>query len=53
MGSKGRLACKADNLTAIRQTIFWKMWEPRRLITLWVSTASYRDSFFLFTDSHT
>jgi hypothetical protein len=27
------------------------MWEPRRLTTLWVSTACYRDSFtfFIFT----
>jgi hypothetical protein len=24
------------------------MWEPRRLTTLWVSTACYRDSFTLF-----
>jgi hypothetical protein len=40
-GGKGRLARKADNLTAIC--------EPRRLTTLWVSTAYYRDSFtFIF-----
>jgi hypothetical protein len=24
------------------------MWEPRRLTTLWASTASYRDSFICF-----
>jgi hypothetical protein len=42
---KGRPALKADNLTAIREPIVLKMWEPRRLITLWASTVSYRDSF--------
>jgi hypothetical protein len=25
------------------------MWEPRRLKTLWASTASYRDSFTIYT----
>jgi hypothetical protein len=25
------------------------MWEPRRLTSLWESTASYRDSFTFFT----
>jgi hypothetical protein len=34
---KGRPAPKADNLTAIC--------EPRRLTTLWSSTACYRDGF--------
>jgi hypothetical protein len=28
-------------------SIVYKIWEPRRLITLWTSTASYRDSFTL------
>jgi hypothetical protein len=46
-GDKGRSARKADNLTAICEPIVLKMWEPRRLVTLWASTACYRDSFFL------
>jgi hypothetical protein len=41
----GRPARKADSLTAIYEPIVWKMWEPRRLTTLWASTACYRDSF--------
>jgi hypothetical protein len=45
-GVKGRPAHQADNLTAICEPIVWKMWEPRRLTTLWASTARYRDSFF-------
>jgi hypothetical protein len=44
-GGKGRLARKADNLTAICEPIVKEMWEPRRLTTLWASTACYRDSF--------
>jgi hypothetical protein len=44
-GGKGRPACKADNLTAICEPIVLKMWKPRRLTTLWASTACYRDSF--------
>jgi hypothetical protein len=44
-GCKGRPARKADNLTAICQPIVWKMWKPRRLTTLWVSMACYRDRF--------
>jgi hypothetical protein len=39
LGGKGRPACKADSLTAICEPIVWKMWEPRRLTTLWASTA--------------
>jgi hypothetical protein len=42
--SEGRLESKADNLTAICEPIVWKMWEPRRLTTLWASTAC---SFYL------
>jgi hypothetical protein len=42
------LARKADNLTAICERIFWKMWQPRRLTTLWASAACYRDSFTFF-----
>jgi hypothetical protein len=45
-GVKGRPAPKTDNLTAIRQPIVYKNVEPRRLTTLWASTACYRDSFF-------
>jgi hypothetical protein len=44
-GGKGRPARKADNLTAICDPIVYKMWEPRRLTALWVSTACYRDTF--------
>jgi hypothetical protein len=40
---------KADNLTAICEPIVYNMWEPRRLTTLWASTACYMDSFtFIF-----
>jgi hypothetical protein len=35
-GGKGRLALKADNLTAICEPIVWKMWESRRLTNLCV-----------------
>jgi hypothetical protein len=48
-GGKGRSARKADNLTAICEPIVQKMWEPRRLTTLWASTARYRHSFTHFT----
>jgi hypothetical protein len=49
LGEKGgRAAHKADNLTAICEGIVWKMWEPRRLTTLWASTACYRNSFPFF-----
>jgi hypothetical protein len=41
MGGKGRPARKADNLTAICQLIFLKILQPRRLKTLWASTACY------------
>jgi hypothetical protein len=44
-GGKGRPARKADNLTAICKPIFYKMWDPQRLTTLWVFTACYRDNF--------
>jgi hypothetical protein len=52
--SRGKwwLARKADNLTAICEPIVWKMWESRRLTTLWASTACYRDRYtFSFTCS--
>jgi hypothetical protein len=48
-GVKERPARKADNLTAICEPIVSKMWEPRRLTTLWASTAWYRDSFIFYT----
>jgi hypothetical protein len=44
-GGKGWPARKADNLTAICEPIVKKIWELRRLTTLWASTACYRDSF--------
>jgi flagellar motor switch protein FliM len=44
-GGKGRPARKADKLTAICKPIVQKMWELRRLKTLWASMACYRDSF--------
>jgi hypothetical protein len=51
-GGKGRPARKADNLTAFCEPdCLEKMWEPRRLITLWAFTACYRDSFIYFTFS--
>jgi hypothetical protein len=42
---KGLSARKADNLTTICEMIAYKIWEPRRLTTLWASTTCYRDSF--------
>jgi hypothetical protein len=47
LGGKGRSARKAGNFTAICEPIVWKMWEPRRLTTVWASTACYGDSFTL------
>jgi hypothetical protein len=47
-GAKRWQARKADNLTAICESIVQKMWEPRRLTTLWASTASYRDRFTFY-----
>jgi hypothetical protein len=44
-GGKGRPVRKAEKLTAIYEPSVWKMWEPRRLTTLWVFMACYRDSF--------
>jgi hypothetical protein len=48
-GVKERPERKADNLTAICESIVWKMWDPRRLTTRWASTACYRNSF---TNTH-
>lgn len=39
----GRPAHKAEDLTAIREPIVKKVWEPRRLSR--ATTACYRDSF--------
>jgi hypothetical protein len=44
-GVKERPARKADNFTAICEPTVYKMWQPRRLTTLWASTACYWDSF--------
>jgi hypothetical protein len=52
-GGKGRPARGADNLAAICEPIVQKMWEPRRLTTLWVFTACYRDSFTFFYGLYT
>jgi hypothetical protein len=43
-----RQARKADNLTVTYEPTVYKMWEPRRLTTVWASTACYRDSFTSF-----
>jgi hypothetical protein len=50
LGGKGRPAREADNLTAIREPIIEKMWEPRRLTTLWAFRACYRDYFTIWND---
>jgi hypothetical protein len=47
LGGKGRPACEAD-VTAICESIVEKIWEPRRLKTLWASTVCYRDSFIIY-----
>jgi hypothetical protein len=46
---KVRPARGADNLAAICEPIVYKMWEPRRLTTLWAFIARYTDSFTFFT----
>jgi hypothetical protein len=50
-GGKGQLGRKADNLTAKCELIVKKMWEPRRLTTLWAAMACYRDSFTFFSST--
>jgi hypothetical protein len=42
----------ADNLTAICEPIFYTMWEPWRLTTLWASTACYKDSFTFILEKY-
>jgi hypothetical protein len=49
-GGKGRPARKADNLTAICETIVYKMWEPRRLMGL---HGLLRNSFTFYLLPHT
>jgi hypothetical protein len=44
-GKVARPALKADDLVDICELIFNKMWDPRRLISLWAFMACYRDSF--------
>jgi hypothetical protein len=48
----GRMARKADNLTAICRQSVYKMWEPRRLLTLRVSTASYKEIINRYCNMH-
>jgi hypothetical protein len=43
-GGKERSAREANNLTTICEPIVKKMWDPRRLSTVWASTARYRDT---------
>jgi hypothetical protein len=38
-GGKKRPAPRADNLAAICETTVQRVWEPRRLTTLWAFTA--------------
>jgi hypothetical protein len=40
----GRPARKADNLNAICEPTVYRMWQPRRLTTLWASTVCYKVS---------
>jgi hypothetical protein len=40
-------------LTAICEPIVQKIWEPRRLTTLWASTACYRDGFTFIVTVYT
>jgi hypothetical protein len=47
---KGRPERKADNITAVCEPTVKKLYESRRLTSLWASTASYRDSFTSFSN---
>jgi hypothetical protein len=50
VGVKGRPALKADNFTAICEpNCVEKMWDPRRLTTLWAFTGCYRIALPFFT----
>jgi hypothetical protein len=44
LGGKGRAARKTDNLIVICEPIAYKMFQPRRLATLWASKFCYGDS---------
>jgi hypothetical protein len=44
-GVKARLAHEADKLTDICEPIAYKIWESRRLTTLWSSTVCNRERF--------
>jgi hypothetical protein len=50
-GGKGWPAREADNLTAICEPTVWKIWDPGRLTTLWISRACYRDNVTLSLSS--
>jgi hypothetical protein len=45
LGVQKRPARRDAILTAICETIVWKMWDLPRLKTLWAPTAWYKDSF--------
>jgi hypothetical protein len=47
-GVKGGRCVRLTNRTAICDPIVQKMWEPRRLTTLWAFTACYRDNFTFY-----
>jgi hypothetical protein len=47
-GGTGRPARKADKLTATCEPIVYKIWEPRRLTTLWAFLACYGDSLIVY-----
>jgi hypothetical protein len=47
-GGKGQTVCGADILTTICEPTVYKMWECRRITTLWAFMASYSDSFTFF-----
>jgi hypothetical protein len=52
LGSKKHPAHKDDNLTAICEPVFYKMWKPRRLTTVLASTICYKDIFTFFQFFH-
>jgi hypothetical protein len=47
LGSKARPVCRADNITAISET----MWDPQDRTNLQTSTACYGDSFTIWRRS--
>jgi hypothetical protein len=42
---KGRTAFKADNVAVVYESTVYKMWDPRRLTTLWASMVCSMGSF--------